>query len=1039
MTPSFNLVYAMVTVRKIVKYTSLSPFIFVIVLSANPGGNFDEQLNGAPLEGPFRLLVEGRKVGILNDPQTATRKDRKDDFLGWIGVGEFEEGPAQELCDAWQSALDFKLGDSVSNDESKQAEYMIQESLEALFDGYLFAGNDDLLNALRTSYPNFSGSTATDSDPRQTLPAEWINHPIEYFETSQTEGNRAVSARAVQLKRLSYAKHYFFFPVTEALSFLSANSGGSLRGLGEGEYALSQFTAFNDPTKLSLPYVDPYACNENFPYDNDNATSQRRPSLTAGYMYGSALERWALATQTLADQLWKVAYFGDQGDAGRPSRSEILGTAVDELATNAHAQFLASLPLAATMDDADLGGYRVSQMDRTKVSATDAILLMRRIRDGEVPKLDLEVTSWSPGAIRSQVDRVRQVYDDVLETWGGSGTPTAGSLKELMSDSRAAKVMRFSDEQNLKTGILANFNAVTGIKLENFDLSNEVGRDSLESQLVAIENTIISPDFNTGSPIVEFENGASLNLEGTSLLTSGIHLRQAYGELLALERRINSFAELIKVELQARDELDAIIEIGSRRIAAMDMISTVLGSVSVGFTFGTPGGATVSANPFADHLGQIAYNRTIASGSQQIRAGNVETRAAIERLLIEQRNVSAQMDPLFENTRLFVNEIRAQLADARRSVENYRSFSKGREDLWYADPDLAGRMEVVEETYQTEVQRLRVELYKLARMLEWAWLERFSNPIARPGGGTPYALEEDYDEFVIPESVFLAPNHERAVEFFDALVDWDSKMRTVVLGASEVSINEVLPRDAHRFAGFGISLRRDILGLIDYERNQDGRYIINQAARRDSLRRFQSYILDHLDNPDAVNPSLTIEFPFTYGLNKENVTGTNDYGPIVRDRLDEETGDEFWNHRIDSVYLVAKGDNVFSGTGTNIEADWKLFGEVEVRGFRQNSAFNVNSRNTKELILPTYISDRDNNFEIKTVFYPDEPTFGTNDPVPGKVSDGTFVPLYCGNVIVRIKQSNDFIPENLEDIEFFINMKVGPPEEIFLSPTYNKL
>jgi len=58
------------------------------------------------------------------------------------------------------------------------------------------------------------------------------------------------------------------------------------------------------------------------------------------------------------------------------------------------------------------------------------------------------------------------------------------------------------------------------------------------------------------------------------------------------------------------------------------------------------------------------------------------------------------------------------LNNANRLVENHVFYQNITDTLWYRDPSLAFRLEQAEEEYQGLMQEYRIELYKLARMLE---------------------------------------------------------------------------------------------------------------------------------------------------------------------------------------------------------------------------------------------------------------------------------------------------------------------------------
>src|SRR5207302_3527255 len=120
---------------------------------------------------------------------------------------------------------------------------------------------------------------------------------------------------------------------------------------------------------------------------------------------------------------------------------------------------------------------------------------------------------------------------------------------------------------------------------------------------------------------------------------------------------------------------------------------------------------------------------------------------------------------------------------------------------------LAFKLEQAEEDYRGLLQEYRIELYKLARMLDAAWTERFQNPMVQANGSTIEPLNNgSFDDFTEAESVFSVPNHVRGQAFMNALKAWDLKLRAPSFrGAYSQTL-----WDAKTFTGQPISLRRDL-------------------------------------------------------------------------------------------------------------------------------------------------------------------------------------------------------------------------------------
>src|SRR5207249_2329624 len=81
-------------------------------------------------------------------------------------------------------------------------------------------------------------------------------------------------------------------------------------------------------------------------------------------------------------------------------------------------------------------------------------------------------------------------------------------------------------------------------------------------------------------------------------------------------------------------------------------------------------------------------------------------------------------------------ELRRLLNTANRKVEDHIFYQNITDTLWYRDPSLAFKLEKAEEEYRDLMQEYRIELYKLSRMLEATWTERFINPVKQANGST---------------------------------------------------------------------------------------------------------------------------------------------------------------------------------------------------------------------------------------------------------------------------------------------------------------
>jgi len=373
-------------------------------------------------------------------------------------------------------------------------------------------------------------------------------------------------------------------------------------------------------------------------------------------------------------------------------------------------------------------------------------------------------------------------------------------------------------------------------------------------------------------------------------------------------------------------------------------------------------------------------------------------------------------------------ELRQLLARAERLVEDHIFFQGITETLWYRDPSLAFKLEQAEEEYQDLLQEYRIELYKLARMLEAGWTERFQNPVKQANGSTIQPLNNgSFDEFTEAESVFSIINHVRGHAFFNALKAWDLKLREPLFrGPHSPTL-----WDANSFSGQPISLRRDIFKLIDYRYDFAGnRYEVDAGLTRQTIQQFRAVLLD-LATRDPANANglarMRIDFPLTYNQARV-IFGQQNPVPIVQQNRPGGTFDQFWNHRVKEIGVKIVGKNVFAA-GNTIPVSFELFGSVDRIGFFPDSLFTF-TRSISSFQVPLYQRDPDRRLI-------GEPFFGTgigipaaigSTPVPMNQVNGW--PLFCDRIVLRFGSQGSLRIENIEDIELYVRMEVGSPPPI---------
>ncbi len=375
------------------------------------------------LDDAFARLVAGRAY-LKDYPTLRTRGQMVDDFLGLNG--QLPNRP--DLLDAIDRALVIRHVESAEPEvfasgappRTIQAKVIAWEALESLLTGYQFAGNRDLLNATRVAYP---GSPLA-NDLRE-LPED---EPAAFAGTSQ--------------KQASYARLYFLQGIKDVLAYVADDTTGALRAGSTTFPTLPHYTVFDDEQSLLLPF--PRFDDPNF---GGPAVQDREPAQSVAYLYGSALERLGAAAITYADQLWRSAFAGPGAGTKRPEaeKNAMLQRAADVLKENIHAEFLASLPLAAQLSDGADGSnneYQQSKIDQTRTTVTSALRLREQILAGDKPTQAALVSAWDLNAIEQQIGLCRDAEQAARLKWGGGAARSLSAIRSRPSCLRSPASIR---------------------------------------------------------------------------------------------------------------------------------------------------------------------------------------------------------------------------------------------------------------------------------------------------------------------------------------------------------------------------------------------------------------------------------------------------------------------------------------------------------------------------------------------------------------------------------------------------------------------
>jgi len=954
------------------------------------------------LDDAFTKLKEGRAY-LKDFPIQKPRNRLVDDFVG--ANGETPNRPL--LVEAIERAISIRESEPPEPEtfpagqapRSIQAKVVAWESLEGLLTGYLYAGNRDLLSATRIAYPGSNSGNDT-----RGLPAE---EEVPLAGTSQ--------------KQISYARLYFLQGLKDVLEYVAEDTTGTLRAGSSIFPTVPHYVTFDEEQSQILPF--PRFDDPNF---GGPAVQDREPSQSVAYLYGSALERLGLSAVAYADQLWRAAYAGPGAGAKRPEpeKNRMLERAADVLKENIHAEFLASLPLAAQLSDgsnSSANEFKQSKIDQTRVSITGALRLREQILAGEKPTQAALVSAWDIASIEQQIGRCRDAQEAARLKWGGDASPPAdGSVAFELSRTEQAQSLTADREITLRNSLESQLFEITGIDPSAFGgLRTEPVRAAYRQAVQQKYDELINA-----------QDPDALGLRDGSLMSvQALRLIQAMREAVAKKAQIDAFPQRMRVELERNSDVNATILVGGAFIGAIDAATAAADAITLAVcACGTASGTETFVNDGAFVKASLAALKALAVAGETITINSFNSAATIKNFLIEQHIALQELPVVALNSSIAGAELRHLLAKSERLVNDHTFFQGITDTLWYRDPSLAFKLEKAEEEYQGLMQEFRIELYKLARMLEAAWTERFQNPIKQANGSTIEPLNNgSFDEFTEAESVFSVVNHVRGQAFLNALKAWDIKLREPVFRGP---YNQTL-WDANTFSGQPISLRRDIFKLIDYRYDFDGnRYDVDAALTRQSIQQFRAILLN-LAARDPANASgltrLRIDFPLTYNQARA-IFGQDRTVPIVQQNRPGGTFDQFWNHRVKEIGVKIVGKNVFAA-GSTVPVSFELFGNVDRIGFFPDSLFTF-SRAITSFPVPLYQRDPDKRLV-------GEPYLGTAIGIPAAIGSTQVPmnpvagwPLFCDNIVLRLGSQGTLRIENIDDIELYIKMEVGSPPPV---------
>lgn len=935
----------------------------------------------ADLDDAAVSLRDGRNY-LVGFPKAKTRNTLRQLYLGvdTNGAPSTTPGKFGPLRQAIHSAVEVRTDPAkaalATPEQRELAQRTAWEALEALLQGQLVAGNGNLLKGLRVAFPTAVGDGEKPGG-ETALPAgsPGPRGGGEYYGAPITD--------------LCYARLHFLRGIAATLDFMATDSEGTIRAI-DLLNRLPQYTAFNTSADLY-----------------DAAFPTNSPSQTTGYLMGNSLDRYGKAVIGIGDRLWRAAYFDKQrapGGTRAGERQEMLDAAQRELRQGVHAQFLAALPLAATLEEGELG-YEKCRVDQVRVTAAGASAFIDRIRRGEIPKLDDLALNSSTTDIQRQLALVKNLKADAANQYA-----LAQTALWRRKDSENALI---ADAQQLRFQFTDNLITATGIDpggegdAPYFGLTTREGRTAYRADLMAHIDTISREGIT--SPLLS---------DGSELGQGYLQLLRAFADIASARNRIDAIPQQIRIEEERVGAQNGVTLGTQERIGAYQLAIGKANSVSVATSAGIHCGpacgpsfsVTVTHNPGAITSAQLQNQIGYAQAIQQVEISNINAAATIRNLLLQQHQYTLDLESAVAQGQLAVASLNALLARVDRLVENHIYYQTSSQEKWYSDPALIFDQEQAEIDYQDSLNEYLRELYVLSQLLAVRWSEPFENPYLK-ADATPETLGGGlYDDFTQSESIFNVYRADRANSFLTALQAWDTALRNERQGG-QADIQAL------------ISLRQDVFGFSDVTYNTNRfrfETLTDPAALALNKRLFRAKLLREAQ-PQASRYWLRLEFPFTYNQLSRKFIGPAASQPaiLLASRTD-------WNIRVLEMSARIIGQNVAQSSFNTLRVDLFQYGKIEIPRYHPRD--NRTYPGFQTFNLPLYYPDPEET-SISSFKYSLAAGINGNAGIPNPFIAEVEPTPYCDRYVLLIERAANppINLENIEDIEITIRCRSSIP------------
>lgn len=443
------------------------------------------------------------------------------------------------------------------------------------------------------------------------------------------------------------------------------------------------------------------------------------------------------------------------------------------------------------------------------------------------------------------------------------------------------------------------------------DLRNELQSQRAQFITPLVNLTGIDPedynDLKTYEDQLDYKNAVRRQLErvraGASPEGFGELGLAVAGERLAADEvgaAVNSFnniTESIKDVRWAKARIDWIADGVAFEMRTLDLAQGVASGV---MSFNGSNAWVVGAGIAS---GVINSERTRLAALQSGAIRGVEAEREIRKLLLDQSSAAIAIGRARSAQSAATLATERQLSVMNRLIEDLANARDTASNLYFQDPSFRVVVSRAQRRAEGELDFAIDRLYRLAKTLEYEWVEAYENPIDVPVNcDEPPSLENPlFDKFTDLESLFIVRSSDEAKDYLDALRAWDAKLRRINI----VSVRG--PNHAGPITAEPISIRESILGL------RPGA----DLTLDESIDQFRNYLESRLvpNRLSPLNPSLQFEFPTT----------------ILDNSLFPADGSR-WNMRIHSITVDLVGESGVSRRQV-AEVDLAMSGLAMLRQF----------------------------------------------------------------------------------------------------------